>query len=142
MKNNYKLWFILSLIIVFVLGALGGVLLDKYGLQSASRKIRRERRSAHFPTLELMSKELELSAEQKSKINNIFKNNEENIKDLRTLIHERLSSIRYQLIADIKNVLNEEQKVKFEAMITRYLDQRQKEMEKRKTKSKIKGEDE
>jgi len=141
MKNNYKLWFILSLIIVFVLGALGGVLLDKYGLQSASRKIRRERRSAHFPTLELMSKELELSAEQKSKINDIFKNNEENIKDLRSLIHERLSSIRSQLIAQIKSVLNEGQQTKFEAMIARYLDQRQKEMEKRKTKSEIKGED-
>ncbi|MFQ5721194.1 MAG: hypothetical protein ACE5GI_01710 [Candidatus Aminicenantales bacterium] len=141
MKNNYKLWFILSLIVVFVLGILGGVLLDKYALQSSSKKIRRERRSVHFPTLELMSQELRLSAEQKSKIKDIFKNNEENFKALRSLIHERLSSIRSQLITDIKNVLNEEQKVKFEAMITRYLEQRQKEMEKRKTKSKNRGGD-
>ena len=141
MKNNYKLWFILSLIVVFVLGVLGGVLLDKYGLHSSLKKSRREKRPVHFPTLELMSQELQLSAEQKSKIKEIFKNNEENFKALRSLIHERLSLIRSKLIADIKSVLNEEQKLKFEAMITRYLEQRQKEMAKRKTKSKNKGED-
>jgi len=136
MKNNYKFWFIFSLIIVFAVGVVGGVLLEKYLFQSTPKKIKKEKRTAHFPTLDLMAKELELSTDQEAKIRNIFKNNEESLKKLRILMHERLSSIRSQLIAKIKNILTEEQKVKFEAMIERYLSQRKKELEKRKKYSK------
>lgn len=136
MKNNYKFWFILSLIIIFILGAVGGAFFDKYISQPNSRKIKREKRPPHFPTLELMAKELELSLDQETQIRDIFKNNEERLKNLRSLIHGRLSNIRTQLITNIKKVLTDEQKMKFEAMIERYLNQRKKEIEKRKKHSK------
>lgn len=131
MKNNYKLWIILSFIIVFVVGGVAGILLDKHILPSKFKKSRRDRRPVEFPTLDIMAKELDLSAEQQEKIREIFANNEESLKDLRNLIHERISTIRSRLKEEIKNVLTEEQRKNFEAMIERYLQLRKKQMEKR-----------
>lgn len=140
MKNNYKFWIIFSFILIFIIGAVGGIFLDKRFIQTKTKKIQREKRTVHFPTLEVMARELALSSEQEERIREIFKNNEERISNLRSLIHERLSNIRSQLKDEIKDVLTEEQKVKFEAMIERYLQQRKKEIEKRKILRKEKGE--
>ena len=104
MKNHYKIWIILSFIIVFVLGGLAGVLLDKHILPSKSKKSRRDRRSVEFPTLDIMAKELELSEEQQEQIRQIFADNEESLKELRSHIHERVSTIRSELKTEIKNV--------------------------------------
>lgn len=131
MKNNYKLWIILSFIIVFVVGGVAGVLLDKHILSTKSKKHRRDRRPVEFPTLDIMAKELELSAEQQEKIREIFADNEESLKELGTLIQERISTIRSQLKEEIKNILTEGQRIEFEAMIERYLQQRKEQMEKR-----------
>jgi len=131
MKNNYKLWIILSFIVVFIVGGVAGVLLDKHILPSKSKKSRRDRRPVEFPTLEIMAKELELSAEQQEQIKQIFADNEESLKELKSHIHERVSTIRSELKTEIKNVLTEEQRTKFEAMIERYLQQRKKQIEKR-----------
>lgn len=130
MKNNYKIWIIVSFIIVFIVGAVAGALLDRYVIPEKEKKIRKERRPSHFPTLDNMAEELKLTSEQEENIREIFRNNEKKIKDLRTLIHERLSSIRSQLKEEIENVLTEEQKTKFEAMIERHLRKRR-EKEKR-----------
>ncbi len=131
MKNHYKLWIILSFIIVFILGGLAGVLLDRHILPSKAKKSRRDRRPVEFPTLDIMAKELGLSAEQQKQIRQIFADNEESLQGLRSHIHERISTIRSELITEIKNVLTEEQRTKFEAMIERYLQQRKEQMEKR-----------
>lgn len=139
MKNNYKIWIIFSFILIFVIGVIGGFFLEKHLLQTDSKKIKKERRSAHFPTLEVMAKELTLSSEQEEKIREIFRNNEGRLKNLKSSIHERLSNIRSQLKDEIKNVLNEEQKIKFEEMIERYIQERKKELEKRKKPRKEKG---
>lgn len=140
MKNNYKFWIIFSFILIFIIGAVGGIFLDKHFIQTKTKKIQREKRAVHFPTLEVMARELALSSEQEERIREIFKNNEERIRNLRSLIHERLSNIRSQLKDEIKDVLTEEQKVKFEAMIERYLQQRKKKIEKSKILRKEKGE--
>lgn len=140
MKNNYKFWIIFSFILVFIIGVIGGFFLEKHLIQTKPRKIKRERRDVHFPTLEVMAKELALSSEQEEKIREIFKNNEGRLKDLKSSIHERLSKIRTQLKDEIKNVLTEEQKIKFEEMIERYIQQRKKEAEKRNRPRKEKGE--
>lgn len=138
MKDNYKFWIIFSFIIVFVVGAVAGILFEKHIIPAKPEKIKRERRFAHFPTLEIMAKELNLTSEQEEMIREIFSNNEERIKDLRSSIHERLSSIRSQLKSEIKNVLTEEENIKFEAMIEKYIQQRKKEIEKRKSHKKKK----
>jgi hypothetical protein len=131
MKNNYKLWIIVSLIAVFVAGVVCGVLIDKNMLNKRKHDSRR-RSSTRFPTLEMMAEELALSAEQQTKIREIFNNNEVRFKNLREDMDMRLSEIRAQLLSDIKSVLLEEQKTKFEAMIEKYRSQRKKEYEERK----------
>ena len=130
MKNHYKFWIILSFIIVFIIGALAGVLIDEH-LLPAKDKSRRDRRPLRFPTLEIMADELKLTSEQEEAIRNIFRKNEESLKNLNSLIHERISAIRAQLKEEIRNVLTDEQKIKFEEMINRYLKERRKERDKR-----------
>jgi DNA anti-recombination protein RmuC len=131
MKNNYKLWIIVSLIVVFIAGVICGVLIDKNMLNKGRRDSHR-RSSTRFPTLEIMAEELALSVEQQAQIRDIFHNNEERFKTLRKDMDTRLSDIRKQLLTDIKSVLTDEQRAKFEAMIEKYRSQRKKEYEERK----------
>jgi hypothetical protein len=134
MKNNYKLWIILSLIVVFIAGVICGVLIDKNMLDKRKQNSRR-RSSTRFPTLEIMAEELALSVEQKAQIREIFQNNEARFKNLRKDMDKSLKDIRSQLLTDIKSILNENQKTQFEAMIDKYRSQRKKDYEARKRHS-------
>jgi len=134
MKNNYKLWIILSLIVVFIAGVICGVLIDKDILDKRKHDSRR-RSSTRFPTIEMMAEELALNAEQQAQIREIFQNNEERFKNLRKDMDKSLKEIRSQLLTDIKSVLSDEQKAKFEAMIEKYRSQRKHEYEERKRRS-------
>jgi len=135
MKNHNKFWIVFSLIVVFAAGFMGGILFEKSLIEKKVEKRTKRRSSVRFPSLEMMAQELSLSPEQQEQIREIFKNNEERFKNLRKNIDERLSSIRAQLKTEIKNVLSDEQKLKFEAMIEKYISQRKKESEKRKKHS-------
>lgn len=132
MKNHTKFWIVFTLIIVFVVGVVGGIFLERFILNKKTERDTRSRRHVRFPSLETMAQELDLTAEQQEKIREIFKKNEESFKGLRRQIHESLSSMRTQLKDEIKSVLNEEQDRKFEIMIEKYLSQRRNEQEKRK----------
>jgi len=131
MKNHYKFWIVFSFIVVFATGVIGGILFEKHILGKEPKKPTRTRSSVRFPTLDTMAQELDLTTEQQEQIREIFKSNEERIDTLRSQIHERFLSIRTQLKNEINNVLSEEQRLKFEAMIEKYLSQRRKEIEKR-----------
>ena len=135
MKNHYKFWIVFSFIVVFFVGIVGGVLLEKQYLSQKIERKERRKSPARFPTLETMAKELNLSSEQEDDIREIFKNNDERLKSLRKQIHEQLSSIRMQLKKEINFVLTEEQKVKFEAMIEHHLSQMKRERGDRKNGS-------
>ncbi len=142
MKNHYKLWTIISLIIVFSTGLISGVLLDKhiFNKKHKNRHERTDRKrtsSTHYPTLDQWTQELGLTPEQKEKIQEIFKNFnlEERFKTLRKDNNERLRDIRIQLNNEIKSVLTEDQQVKYEAMINKYHSQRKRESDKRKRQS-------
>jgi hypothetical protein len=141
MKNYNKLWIVLSLIAVFAAGFTGGVLFEKHLINKKVEKREKRRSPVRFPSLEMMAEELSLTPEQKEQIREIFKNNEERFKSLRKNIDERLSSIRAQLKTEIKNVLTDEQNLKFEAMIKKYISQRKKEMDKRKRHPENQGKD-
>ncbi len=138
MKNHYKSWIIFSFVIVFSAGIFGGILLEKHIIDKRPRKIStiKKRSSVHFPTLDIMVRELNLNPEQQEQIRKTFNNNEERLKELRSQINKRFSSMRFQLLSEIKNVLNEEQGIKFEAMIEKYISRRKKEMENRKNRLK------
>jgi hypothetical protein len=141
MKNHNKFWIVLSLIVVFAAGFTGGVLFEKHLFSKKVEKREKRRSSVRFPSLEMMAEELSLTPEQKEQIREIFKNNEERFKSLRKNIDEHLSSIRAQLKTEIKNVLTDEQNLKFEAMIKKYISQRKKEMDKRKRHLENQGKD-
>lgn len=141
MKNHYKFWIVFSLIIVFAAGVAGGILLDKYVIAKKPEIQRKKRSSVRFPTLDMMAQELNLSSEQQEQIREIFRNNEERFKIMRKQIDERFTTIRTQLKNEIKSVLDNEQKLKFEAMIEKYRSQRRKEIEERKKRSNKHSED-
>ncbi|MDH5742226.1 MAG: hypothetical protein OEZ52_01645 [Candidatus Aminicenantes bacterium] len=135
MKNNYKFWIVLSLIVVFSAGVAGGILFENYFLDKRPKK-REERRSpVRFPTMEMMADELGLTTDQQEKIRDVFRNNEERLKQYRSQIHQQYSSLRTQLKKEIEDVLTEEQKTKFQAMIDKYLSERKRQMEERNKRS-------
>jgi Spy/CpxP family protein refolding chaperone len=122
MKNKYKIIIILSFILVFAAGLVSGIFCDKYFIKKDFRKPPPGRKPpGHFPTLEDISKELDLEERQEQKIREIFKNTEKKLDEMRHQIGRQFSSIRKELITDIKNTLNDEQKIKFDEMIERYL---------------------
>jgi Spy/CpxP family protein refolding chaperone len=130
MKNKYKIIIVLSFIVVFAAGLVSGIFCDKYFIKKDFRKSPPGRKpSGHFPTLEDMSKELDLEESQEHKIREVFKNTEKKLDEMRHQIGKKFSSIRKELIEDINSILNDEQKVKFDEMIQRYL---QKYLEQRK----------
>lgn len=144
MKNHYKLWTILSLIIVFSAGLVSGVLLDRHIFdkkhkQRTERTDHKRTSSTRYPMLDQWTQELGLTAEQKEKIQEIFKNFnlEERFKTLRKDMNTSLRDIRVQLNNEIKSVLTEEQQAKYEAMINKYHSQRKGELDKRKRQSEV-----
>lgn len=141
MKNHYKFWIVFSFLMVFAAGIFSGIILeknilDKKSQRKSDRASRSQRRSSvRFPTLDDMAKELTLSEEQQEKIRTIFSQSEEKLQQAQREIHKQFSSLRKQLLDDIKSVLDQDQTLKFEAMIERYLSQRREAMEKRKRRS-------
>jgi len=131
MKNSYKIWIIISMITVFAAGFVCGILVENGLLEKDIKKSKRDHDSVHFPTLEMMAEELDLMPEQQDRIRQYFRDNEKLFKNLRGEIHSRLRDIRTQLINDIKSVLDERQKERFEAMIERYMAQKKREHEER-----------
>jgi len=140
MRNNYKLWTILSLIFVFAAGVASGILVDKHILAKKNRgrtqwADNQKRPPARYPTLEWMAEELQLTSEQQEQLRNIFKNNEERFKTLRKEQTDSLREIRSQLNKEIRSVLTEEQQIKYEALIERYHSQRERDREEQKQQS-------
>jgi len=135
MKNNYKFWIILSLVIVFLAGIMGGILFERYVIDKKPARRSRRASPVRFPTLEMMAQELNLSSEQQEQIREIFKNNEVRIKTVRKDVNKRFLSMRTQIRSEIIDVLNEEQKLKFEDMINKYISQRKETLERRKKHS-------
>lgn len=119
MKDRFKFWLVLALILTFAAGLVCGIFLDKYVFPG--RPEREPRRGGHFPSLEFLAKELGLSPQQQEQIKEIFGKNEERLKELRTQIHRNLMDVRSQLKDEIEKILTPEQKEKLEAMIQKHI---------------------
>ncbi|MBN2245111.1 MAG: hypothetical protein JW755_04630 [Candidatus Aminicenantes bacterium] len=134
MKNHYKFWIILSFLLVFTAGVFSGILLDKYALNKDSKDFRERsddhrKRPGPFPMVDELSQILDLSAEQKENLKNIFDNNEERLKAMGKEYHERFSTLRTQFLNEIKSILDEDQIAKFDAMIEEHIAKIKKEFE-------------
>jgi Spy/CpxP family protein refolding chaperone len=133
MRNKYKFWIVLSLVVAFGAGVTGGIFSERCYLQK--RHGRGDRGPDHPPSLEQMAKDLGLSADQKEQIGKIFERNEGKLKELRADMHGRLRSIRAEIKNEIDSVLTAEQRQKMDAMIKKYDAKRKKESEGQKDKS-------
>jgi Spy/CpxP family protein refolding chaperone len=120
MKGRPTLWLVAALVLVFLAGAVIGVFLDRSVLFRRGGEARR--RPSHFPSLEIMARELNLSADQQAQIKEIFERNEVRFRELRGDIRKHLDDIRKQLKDEIDKVLTSEQINKFQKMIERHRD--------------------
>jgi Spy/CpxP family protein refolding chaperone len=137
MMGKDKFWIVLSVLVAFAAGLLGGIWSERYFFHKKrdDRIARAQRDSRHFPSLEQMAQELGLSAEQQEQIKKIFERNDVKLKELRSDMHGRLTKIRAELKGALDAVLTPEQRKKFEEMIQNYLLQRKEEYEKRRENS-------
>jgi len=120
MTHKAKSFIIISLVLVFTVGVLCGVFLDKNILEEKRHQKRRRERPEPFPSLETMAMELDLTDNQQALIKEVFQANHERLKIMHNELHKRFSDLRKQLLDEIKNVLNPEQIDKFDTMIALY----------------------
>jgi Spy/CpxP family protein refolding chaperone len=137
MQNRYKLWLVLTLVVAFGAGLMGGICGERYyfhGRRHAQMQ-RPQRTGAHFPSLERLSRELGLSAGQQDQIRKIFEDHDAELRELRAEMNSRLGTIRSGLKDKMDAVLTPEQKTKLEASIKEHMEQRKREAEKRRSSS-------
>jgi len=123
MNAKVKFWIIFSLVAVFIIGGAAGYFGERYLVHKRHEMGAggRDRRCPHFPTVEILAKELSLSQVQQDQIREIFKRNEDRLKAFGEEFHKRLGEMRSQLKNEIDAVLTPEQKQKLEAMINEFM---------------------
>ena len=127
MKTKYKILVALTLLVVFGLGVAAGVLGERYVVHKKDRRPPTAR--THSPTPEDWARELGLTEDQKAQMREIFKKNEERMKEYRTESRGRLNELRKMLWDETNAVLTPEQKLKNDEMIRRFEERRKKESE-------------
>lgn len=115
MIKKYKLSVVLTLILVFALGATAGIFGGRYLMHGRDRRPAQPR--TPFLLLEPVAKALALTADQQGKVREIFKRSDERMKELDTEIHARLREVRAKLKSEVDTVLTAEQRAKLEDMI-------------------------
>lgn len=125
-----KLWIILSLILIFAAGVGGGIFAEHWWL-AKKPEARRSIMAARYPSHDRWAKELGLTAEQQEKIREIFKKNDERIKELRTDYFKHVGEMRDELKKEIDAVLTPAQKQRMEAMIQKFSEEHRRDNEKR-----------
>jgi Spy/CpxP family protein refolding chaperone len=134
MPNKYRFWLVLTLLVAFAAGLLGGIFSERYFFHP--REHARARRDAQKPPdLEEMAKDLGLSIDQKERIKQIFETNDVKFKELRAEMHKRLSAIRTEIKDQIDAVLTPEQKQKLDRIITQHQSRNKRESEKKRQSS-------
>jgi Spy/CpxP family protein refolding chaperone len=134
MPNKYRFWLVLTLLVAFAAGLLGGIFSERYFFHP--REHARARRDAQKPPdLEGMAKDLGLSLDQKERIKQIFETNDVKFKELRSEMHKRLSDIRAEIKDEIDAVLTPEQKQKLDNIITQHQQKTRKSSEKKRQSS-------
>jgi len=123
MNAKAKFWIIFSLVVVFIIGGTAGYFGERYLVHKRHepKPGGKDRRGPHFPTVEIMAKELNLSQAQQDQIREIFKRNEDRLKAFGEEFHKRLGEMRAQIKNEIDAVLTPEQKRKLEAMINEFM---------------------
>ena len=124
MKNT-KIKVVISILLIFIAGLVVGailtfMLLDHNNIYLKSHYFRARHAHKRSPIEEFFSKELNLSPEQKSDIEAIFKESRQRFIKLNKENRAQLEKIRSETRDKIIAILDEEQKRKFEGMIKKW----------------------
>jgi Spy/CpxP family protein refolding chaperone len=108
-----RLGIILSLLLAFAAGAAAGIFADRFLLNS---------RGHHRPgpSPEKWEKDLGLTEDQKARIHEIFKKNDDRVDELRSDFFKHVGEIRFEIRKEIDAVLTPEQKVKQDALMEKF----------------------
>lgn len=128
--NKPRIWIVLSFILVFAAGAVAGVFGHKW--LSAKRTTSRGPNTGHGSVMDFWSKEIGLEEAQIARLREVFKANDERmredsqLKELRAERTKRYEELRLQLKNEIDAVLTPAQKTKLEETLKRYSEERRK----------------
>jgi Spy/CpxP family protein refolding chaperone len=119
-----KLWFALFVLVVFCLGAAAGVVADRYrasgrrpiGFGRFGMGVGMMRGGPPRPAeiADRMSRELDLTAEQRKQLEAVLERNGDRLEQFRRETAGRFETLRTQLDAEISGILTPEQRRKFE----------------------------
>jgi Spy/CpxP family protein refolding chaperone len=125
-----RVWIVLSFVLVFAAGVVAGVFGHKW--LSAKRMDGRGPGMGHGSVMDFWSKEIGLDEAQMARLREVFKANDERmrndvqLKEMRAERSKRYEELRRQLQTEIDAVLTPAQKTKLEATLKRYAEQRRK----------------
>ncbi len=115
MNRKHKLIAFLLILGVFAVGVAAGVFGER--LVAHKHSMRQVKRG---PTIEDMTRELKLSAEQQTAIREVFKRGDERFTVLRTELHKTMREMREMLRREIDAVLTEEQRAGMKELVKAY----------------------
>lgn len=123
MNGKSKGWAIGFLAIVLLLGGVSGAALDRAFVRKATtseREARRDgegRRDRRQGYLNWLSSELDLTTEQRTQVQTIVEGYHEQVSALWRETNPRFQSMKSQVRAEIREVLDAEQKAKYQALL-------------------------
>lgn len=124
MATTAKRWMALALFAALGIGVGSGILLDRFLLlpaRSTDVRAGRGRHSEHGQRmLEHLRERLELTDEQTAKLEKVLERNHETARQFWSESREGYEAIRRQFRSDIRELLTDEQREEFDAMVAEY----------------------
>ena len=123
MNGKSKGWAIGFLAVVLLLGGVSGAALDRAFVRKAATSETEERRGGEGRRdrrqgyLNWLSSELDLTTEQRAQVQTIVEGYHEQVSALWRETNPRFESMKSQVRAEIREVLDEEQKTKYQALL-------------------------
>jgi len=128
MNGKSKGWAIGFLAVVLLFGGVSGAALDRAFVRKAETTERQQRqddresrrdgsRDRRQGYLDWLSSELDLTADQKTQVQTIVESYHEEVSALWRETNPRFESLKSQVRAAIREVLDEDQKAKYEALL-------------------------
>jgi len=119
MNGRSKAWALALLLGAFLIGGVSGAVLDRTLAGKAAREATETRRGRDRGTsyLDWLTEELALSEQQRTQVAAILERNREDVAALWEETRPVFEELRNRLRAEVRDLLNEEQQVAYEALI-------------------------
>ncbi|MBN1996503.1 hypothetical protein JW935_03050 [candidate division KSB1 bacterium] len=121
MNNRKKAWIVITTIFIF--GLVAGIAIDRFGLGNRDPR-RHHRKPPDFK--EIFTKELNLNTEQQVKLDTLLVELRTKVDEARKKNVERYDKARHEFNENFIQILDPQQKQKFEQMLKDFDDKRKK----------------